>query len=245
MYTSRYYRTWTAGRELCKFKILNNESDIEITADRDLSTQACKFLYEARRSITRYISAHPEFLTTHSPISESGVGVIGSMLSASSKWDVGPMAAVAGTIAQYIGKKLSPLSETVIVENGGDIYAKSLEPVTCSVYSGEESPFGRAIGFTVDANAGVGICTSSGVVGPSHSYGIADAVTVVAEDCSIADAAATAIANKIKCEADISRELWESVYSDSELVGVIACINGTLGFRGIKLFPAEYLGGNK
>jgi len=248
MYTNRYYRTWTAGKKLCKFKILHNESDIEITADRDLSTQACKFLYEARRSITRHISNCPGFLTTHTPVDSCekvGTGIIGSMISASSKWDVGPMAAVAGTIAQYIGEKLSALSETVIVENGGDIYAKSVEPIRCSVYSGEESPFGRSIGFCVDAAKGVGICTSSGVVGPSHSYGKADAVTVVAENCSVADAAATSIANRIKCEAGSGRELSMSSDSDSELVGVIASINGTLGSRGIKLFHAEFLEGNK
>ena len=246
MYTNRYYRTWTAGEKLYKFKILHNESDIEITADRDLSTQACKFLYEARRCITRHISTHPDFLTTHTPIdegSELSTGIVSSMLLASSKWNVGPMAAVAGTIAQFIGEKLSSLSDTVIVENGGDIYAKSSEPVSCSVYSGENSPFGRIIGFSVNAVNGVGICTSSGIVGPSFSYGKADAVTVVAEDSSVADAAATSIANRINCEADVGREL--SASSDSELVGVIASINGTLGSRGIKLFHAGFLEENK
>jgi hypothetical protein len=44
----------------------------------------------------------------------------------------------------------------------------------------------------------LGICTSSATVGPSVSFGTADAVTIFARDVALADAWATAICNEIR-----------------------------------------------
>jgi len=119
----------------------------------------------------------------------------------------------------------------VIVENGGDVFARSSEPVTCGLYAGERSPFRDRVAFRVDATAGVGVCTSSGVVGPSLSLGRADAVVAIARDTAHADAAATALANRIERPADVDRVVAEEAERGA-LDGLIACMGDRIGLWG-------------
>ncbi|RLC36168.1 MAG: UPF0280 family protein, partial [Candidatus Nealsonbacteria bacterium] len=120
---------------------------------------------------------------------------------------VGPMAAVAGAIAEFVGKELSNYSSEVIVENGGDIFIKSDKIRKVSIFAGE-SPLSQKIIFEIKAQKNyIGICTSSGTVGPSLSFGKADAVTIISDSVSLADAAATAVGNIIKTKEDIDRGL--------------------------------------
>ncbi len=114
------------------------------------------------------------------------------------------MASVAGAIANEVGRLLSERSPTVIVENGGDVWALSPVPLEFLVYPGEDTPFSGGIPFTVGAAEGVSVCTSSGRVGPSFSMGRADSVTVIHRSGAVADAAATSIANRIRGGKDIT-----------------------------------------
>ncbi len=240
MYTHRFYRTCLSQRRLSRFRVLLNESDIEIAAESDLTLRACEALYRARKDIEDYIILHPGFATAMDPVEqdENAPRIVSRMLKAAATWNVGPMAAVAGVIADAVGVKLSAHSDTVIVENGGDIFVRSGSSINCALYAGEESPFAGSLGFSFNAPQGLGICTSSGTVGHSYSSGSANAVTVIADDCAVADAAATSIANRIHSPEDVDIQL-RHVVENSRLIGVIACCGERLAAWGVNLIRTE------
>jgi ApbE superfamily uncharacterized protein (UPF0280 family) len=129
------------------------------------------------------------------------------MIEAGRKAGVGPMAAVAGAVAEYVGRGLMTRSPDVIVENGGDIFIRTDDPLTIGVFAGN-SPLSMKVGLKIDASGnGVGVCTSSGTIGHSLSLGSADAVCVVSSSCALADASATAIGNIVRSAADMKRAL--------------------------------------
>jgi hypothetical protein len=134
------------------------------------------------------------------------------------------MAAVAGAMAEAVGKDLIPLSEEVIVENGGDIFLKIASSVVVGLYAGS-SPLSMKIGLRFPpGEKPFSVCTSSGTVGHSLSMGKADAVCVVADSAPLADAAATAIGNRIASWADLEKgiELGKSIEGVSGIVTVAA-----------------------
>ncbi len=239
MYTPRSYRYWSRGGGLQRFRIIRFESDLEIAADSDLTMEACRALGMVRRSIEEYGAMNEEFLTSLKPVNAANGSpeVIRRMCGASRDWDVGPMASVAGAVAQHVGISLTAHSRTVIVENGGDVWMRSPEPVMCVLFAGAASPFSRRICFSVNARHGTGICTSSRTVGHSRSFGKADAVTVVSEDCILADAAATAIANRIQGPDDLDREL-ERAAGRRGILGLAACCGHRLAAAGLHLWDS-------
>lgn len=240
MYTHRFYRTWVSSGGLCRFRIVRRESDLHIAADYDLSIRACDALYRVRRDLEGYAAGNDRFLHSLVPVTVplSAPAVAVRMAEASSLWGVGPMASVAGAVAESVGRALEDWTETVIVENGGDIFVRSAGMINFVLYAGEDSPFSGRIGFRVHAPAGKGICTSSGTVGHSLSLGRAGAVTVIAGDCAEADAAATAIANQISSPEDL-RGTLEGVCFRGRIEGVVACCGRALASRGVRLLPVE------
>ena len=117
------------------------------------------------------------------------------------------MAAVAGAVSKFVGKKLLEFSDEVIVENGGDIFIKSNSDRTIGIYAGN-SPLSGKIALRINKdNTPCGICTSSGTVGHSLSFGKADAAVVIHPDASVADACATALGNMVKIPKDIEGAL--------------------------------------
>lgn len=117
------------------------------------------------------------------------------------------MAAVAGAVSDYIGKILDSYSKQVIVENGGDIYLKSNQERNIAIYAGD-SPFSYKLGIRVKANeTPTGICTSSGTVGHSLSFGVADAVVIKGKSAILADAAATQAGNLIASKLDLEKAI--------------------------------------
>jgi ApbE superfamily uncharacterized protein (UPF0280 family) len=102
-----------------------------------------------------------------------------------------------------VGQGLLAHSAEVIVENGGDVFLKTRQAATVAVFAGA-SPLSLAVGVRVGGrDRPCGVCTSSGTVGPSLSFGKADAVCVVSDSCALADAAATAIGNRVQSGRDI------------------------------------------
>lgn len=135
---------------------------------------------------------------------------------ASTLTGVGPMAAVAGAIAQFVTRDLLRFSKEVIVENGGDIYLASEKERVVGIYAGS-SPLSLRIGMVIEPEkTPLGVCTSSGTVGHSLSFGRADAVSVLSRSGALADAAATAIGNIVKGARDIEKGLARG----SEIEGV-------------------------
>ncbi len=233
MYEKRFYREWTGCEDLERFEVTVKESDLLILSDRDLRARAHTALEIVRAEIENYLERCDSFQTALTPIdpTENAPPSIRAMCCAAEAWNVGPMAAVAGTVAQCVGQKIAEKSETVVIENGGDIYAKAPRRVKLVLYAGEASPFNDKLAFEVDATSGVGVCTSSGLVGPSLSFGKADAVVAISHDTAFADAAATAIANTIRRPEDVSRAVKEQEQSQ-RLDGLIACCGDRLGVWG-------------
>ncbi|MFQ5988107.1 MAG: UPF0280 family protein, partial [Dehalococcoidia bacterium] len=151
----------------------------------------------------------PLFAISLEPLSvgRNAPSLVREMAAAAQKASVGPMAAVAGAIAERVGRDLLPFSDEVIVENGGDIFIKTSQERLIGVYAGESTLTGR-IAFAIQPEeTPLGVCTSSGSVGHSLSFGIADAVIVFSPSTSLADAAATAIGNRVSSASDIPKAL--------------------------------------
>jgi hypothetical protein len=181
------------------------ETDLLVHASGNFKSQTVEFVLKYRGYIETFIHQHPDFEKTLHPWAETGLfpGIIEAMILAGNQAGVGPMAAVAGAVAQWVGQDLLTLSPEVMVENGGDVFIKTHKPVTVGVFAGL-SPLSMKIGLKIETGAHAkGVCTSSGTLGHSLSFGKADAVCVVSDSCPLADAAATAIGNRVTSPKDI------------------------------------------
>jgi len=207
MYEPRTYRHWVKGKYLVSFNIAVKETDLYIRASHNLKRKALKLVLKYRDTLERYIERHPTFLTSLKPfpVGDDAPRIVKSMSESTGKVGIGPMASVAGAIAEFVGTDLLAFSPEIIVENGGDIYLKSLKKRLIGIYAGK-SPLTGRIGLEINGgDTPLGICTSSGTVGHSLSYGKADAVVVLSQSATLADAAATAIGNLIVQSSDIPR----------------------------------------
>ena len=209
MFKDRTYRIKAKKKGLVSFNITVKETNLYIQADLDLSKEAVKAVLESRYYIESYIACHPEFLTSMTPLNTNHPApkIILDMINASKKTNVGPMAAVAGAIAEYTGNSLLKKSKEVIVENGGDIFMKIHNKTVFSIFAGK-SPLNMKIGVCITKkDIPFALCTSSGTIGHSKSFGKADAVTVVSNSCALADSAATFLGNIVKKESDIKNTI--------------------------------------
>jgi len=201
----RHYRKSIKAEGLSKFTAVDKETDLLILARKNLQREAHASVLRFRSELENYITKDPDFMKSLSPkrVGLRAPKIVKDMASAAKRAKVGPMAAVAGTIAEYVGKDLQRHSKEVIVENGGDIYMKITQPRRVSIFAGS-SPFSERIALEIDPDqTPLGVCTSAGTVGHSLSFGAADAVVVTSKSTALADAAATAIGNTVKTVADI------------------------------------------
>ena len=232
-YEERTYRTLISKDNLKSYNVTIAESDLFISSDVNLASEAKKSLLNHRSLLENYIKKHPPFLTSLLPLPEDNLApaIVRDMLISSNSCGVGPMAAVAGAIAQFVGNDLLELTETLIIENGGDIYLKSKDKLTVSVYAGE-SPLSYKVNFIVKPEkTPLGICTSSATVGPSLSFGKADAVCVISPSATLADAAASAIGNKVKSKSDIKSALNFGM-KIKDVLGIIIILGSEMGVIG-------------
>jgi hypothetical protein len=199
------YRRRVSASGLSSFTVTVRESDLHISARGDLSESAAAALLAAREGIEAYIAAHSGFEKTLSPWpNDPGAPeIVRAMFAAGRTAGVGPMAAVAGAVAEAVGRALLPASPEVIVENGGDIFMAGRGERVAAVFAGP-SPLSLKLGLRLaGAPGGCGLCTSSGTVGPSLSLGRADAAVILAPDAALADAVATALGNRVKSKGDL------------------------------------------
>jgi ApbE superfamily uncharacterized protein (UPF0280 family) len=232
-YNDRFYRQWMGRGTLERFQVKVKESDLFILCSKNMEKLAYATLAEVRRQIEMYIEENNPFGVSLEPmvVDDDAPEVVVKMARAADFWNVGPMAAVAGVIAEEVGKRLSAECDVVMVENGGDVYVKAPEPVRFALYAGEDSPFTDKVTFQVSASHGLGVCTSSAVVGPSLSFGKADAVVAIHGNTAFADAAATSLANRITNKSDVDRLVGEQEQREA-LHGLIACCGDRLGIWG-------------
>jgi hypothetical protein len=188
-------------------------------------------LVELRRSMDAYLLMDPAYKAALTPY-DAGLeapDILKEMSRVSHKTGIGPMSAVAGAVAKHVADFLG--TKEVIVENGGDIYAKATNDMDISVFAGQ-SPLSEKVGLHIPAAAfPCGICTSSGTVGPSLSLGRADAMMIVCQDVLLADSYATAMANRIKTVNDL-QPVIESIQAIPEIQGALAIKDDQLAVTG-------------
>lgn len=207
-YTKRTYRQGIDPAGLVGFEVKVKETDLHILAPEDMTALALQQVILYRCQLEGYIADHPQFLPALVPQPRDLLAppLVKEMLKAGELADVGPMAAVAGTFAEFVGRDLLAAGATeIIVENGGDIFLSRFQESIISIFAGA-SPLSGRIGIRLESGP-QGICTSSGTVGHSLSFGKADSVTVLSASTALADAAATRIGNEVKTEADIANAL--------------------------------------
>jgi ApbE superfamily uncharacterized protein (UPF0280 family) len=236
-YQPRTYRHWIEGKDLVPFTVRVKETDLYIRAATNLQRKAQRLVAKYRGQLERYIEKNPEFLTSLKPlpVPEHAPNIVMDMIKAGKQAGVGPMAAVAGAIAECVGRELLEFSPQIIIENGGDIFLKLLTRRTVGIYAGA-SPLNGKIGLEINPrDTPLGVCTSSGTVGHSLSYGQADAVVVTAASAALADAAATAIGNRVSRPEDIESAI-ASGQDIGGLKGIVIIIGQSVGAWGdIKL----------
>lgn len=233
MYEERTYRNWVRDDDLVGFQALVKETDLFIKAERDLSLEAIDSINEIRDRIEEYVAKDPKFQTTLEPYHVNGnsPSIIKDMSKASILAGVGPFASVAGAISEYVGKDLFKYSKDIIIENGGDIFIKSSKNRVIGIYAGS-SIFNKKIALEIKAkDTPIGICTSSGTIGHSLSFGKADVVVVLSKSTILADAAATKIGNLIKAKKDIAQGISFAKKTDG-IKGVLIIKDDKMGVWG-------------
>jgi len=212
-----------------------------IHAARPLKRQTRELIFESRAIIESYIRQWPVFAETLVPWRIQGPApeIIRDMTAAGQQVAVGPMAAVAGAVAEHVGTGLLQYSKQVIVENGGDVFLKTDQPSTIAIFAGKSS-LSMRIGFRVSsAERPISVCTSSGTIGHSLSFGRADAVCVVSPRCSLADAAATAIGNRVSSKKNISSAIDFGKHIDG-ILGIAVIVDDALGLWGeLEVVPLQ------
>ena len=218
MYQPRTYRQQQAPQGLVCFNVTQGESDLFIAVTPPLGNAiavATGALKETRALLTDYIRENPCFLTSLSPIPPvpGACAFVQSMCRAAVMCGVGPMAAVAGAVAQAVGEAIG--CEEIIVENGGDCYLRLTRERIVGLYAGPSSPFTGRVGLRLGPGRW-GLCTSAGTHGHSLSFGRADAAVVLVNATALpgeyyagalSDAAATALGNKITRADDLQSAL--------------------------------------
>jgi hypothetical protein len=221
MTSKRTYRTFT-----------HHEAVLRICCDQ-FDVVAAQIVRQ-RRILEEYIAQDPAFKTTLVPIDlrADAPEIARRMAWAARRVGVGPMAAVAGAMAQIAAEAaLAAGAEEAIVDNGGDIYLKAVEPVLVALGTGTAKLADRLALAVQPQETPIAICSSSGKMGPSMSFGLCDLATIVAQDAALADAAATQAANLVKTVDDVDAAL-ERILRIEGIDGVLLVKDDRVGLAG-------------
>jgi len=233
MYEERTYRNLVKTDDLTNFEVIVRETDLLVRAEKDLSKETRDSILKYRHQLETYIAMHPEFVKSLIPCGEDPYApeIVREMIHASTRARVGPMAAVAGAMAEFVSKDLLQFSEQVIIENGGDTFLATVRERRIGIFAGN-SPLSLKLGIVISPkDSPVGICTSSGTVGPSLSFGKADAVCILSKSAALADAAATAVGNLVRDKRDIERGLERGKEIEGVL-GTVIIVDDRMGVWG-------------
>ena len=246
-YIQRTYRNHFRQDRWEHFVVKYKETDLWIGIDRksfhkEMPSFTDRLIRRIRLEMDAYLEKDPDYARSLMPYKASPDApfIFRAMSAAADKSGIGPMSAVAGAVARKVGETLKAEFEVqeVIVENGGDIYADMIEDIDISVFAGH-SPLSEKVGLHLEAAyAPLGICTSSGTVGPSLSFGKADAVMIVCRDTLLADTYATAFANTVQTTDDINPCL-DKIKATEDILAAIVIKDDKLGICGkfyLKIF---------
>lgn len=226
-YIQRTYRTLSDPGSLISSFVKIKDTDLHILADLEVSELAGRLALQYRLQIEKYIQQHELFGRTLTPLPQDMLAppIVKEMLAAGQAAGVGPMAAVAGGIAEYVGKDLLKNGcREVMVENGGDIYINRSADCTVAIFAGE-SPLSLRTGIKLSGDRmPIGVCTSSGTVGHSVSFGLADSVTVIAGSTALADAAATRLGNEVGGVLQGGGRIKKALEKGRDIIGVLGVV---------------------
>ena len=216
-----------------------NLGETHIRLRTDLKNHDLKrHIHSLRSDLKNYITKNQDFLLSIEPLEltdEDLPLIVKTMHESSLKADVGPMACVAGAISELSLKYLIENdSKNSIVENGGDIALTNEKTVLCGIYSNNKV-LGNKIAFEIKPQKKLGICTSSGKIGHSISFGQADSVTVISKSPSTSDGLATRIANDAvgeTAEDKVSNALETSENYKEFFKGVLIISDDSIGTVG-------------
>ncbi len=233
MYQERFYRSQFKGENLGFFNACVEQTDLTIGAPINLYDEAIECIKKYRNVLKSYIKKRPDFLTSLVPLEafSGDPDIIVRMCKASRKAGVGPMASVAGAFSYYVGHELLKYTDEVIVENGGDIFIKANKIRKAGIYAGK-SPLSNKLGIEImPEKTPIGICTSSGTVGHSLSFGKSDAAVILSEDVFLADAVATAAGNHVKNSNDIEKAI-DFASKIENVCGIVIIMGEKIGVWG-------------
>ena len=232
-FEERFYRGSARKEGLVAYQTVVQETDLHIQAHQENQELTRDLIIKHRGYLENYINRYPAFTRALKPWPMRGFPprMVRDMISAAKAVNVGPMAAVAGVIAEYVGKDLLNHSPEIIVENGGDTFIKVDEPITVGIFAGK-SPLSLKIGLRLDtSDRPLSVCTSSGTIGHSKSFGVADAVCVISSSGALADAAATAMGNILTSKKNIQKAI-DLGRTRKKIQGVVVIIDDSLGIWG-------------
>jgi len=201
------YRRQVTAANLVAFEVRIKETDLMIMAERDLTGETRDLVITHRLRLEEFIGRHPDFRTALEPYREPEAApeIVRVMCEAARLAGVGPMAAVAGAVSQLVGSGLREHSRELLIENGGDVYLSGRQERMVAIYTAERA-LGTTLGIRVTPEGGeLGICTSSGRFGHSLSLGEASTATIIAPTAALADAAATAVGNRVHGSEGVRR----------------------------------------
>lgn len=195
------------AKDLHLTHLVDRETDLQILTNKALDKEFIKERVRVYRwDIQDYIGKDRRFLSALKPVAVelNAPAIIKQMAEAAEKANIGPMAAVAGAVAECLGRDLLNKGyKDVIIENGGDIFLKTRRTCTIGVYAGRAKLWNKLALKIKPKDTPLGVCTSSGTIGHSLSFGHADSVVVLSGNTALADAVATAICNRVKSKADL------------------------------------------
>ena len=233
MHEERFYRGLSKPQDLHCYEVKLKETDLFCCTSSDVREVIENKVLYYRRQLEEYIRQRPDFLHSLVPIDADPLApnIVKQMLAASASVGVGPMACVAGAIAEFVGKDIESVSEEYIIENGGDIQLRTRKERMALVYA-KDSPFSNKLGIRLKPRKeAYGVCTSSGTVGHSLSFGKADAVCILAPSALFADGLATRVGNMVKEESDIPQAL-EQGKTHADVMGILIILGDKLGVWG-------------
>ncbi|MHB8110587.1 MAG: UPF0280 family protein [Syntrophorhabdaceae bacterium] len=211
MYEDRFYRRISRPSELVCYEVQYKETDLFCCSDTDLTSFINERVLFYRNQLEEYVKVRPLFKDSLTPLDPDifAPPIVREMIEASGMIGVGPMATVAGAISEFIGRDIDGLTGDFIIENGGDIYLRTSIGRVIQVHAGK-SPFSEHIGLRIAPSGRPrGICTSSGTVGHSLSFGKADAVCIIGSSALFTDGLATYLGNIVKKKDDIAHAIEE------------------------------------
>jgi len=224
-----FYRTSPGNYN--SFTVTYKNANIFASCDADIEREIKKLLPEIYDTVENYAAQNPSFLKSFIPLEkdENAPEIIRQMLDAAFEAKTGPMASVAGAIAEALVMNVVEKFETLIIENGGDIFLYSVNDVTCGFYTGTDfDNFGI---FIKKSFMPCGISSSSAKIGHSLSFGASTLATVISRSGAAADAFATSLANKIRSEDTLKNAVNECAV-EKNVIGCAGIFKKKIAFAG-------------